>query len=147
MNYFCSCRRHLQFDSLPILRENRRALHSSCLAPSAAQKCADPINLGRRPPRIDTIIDIYHHSNVDFDRVRVLGIVAIIHKATEGTNFTDAEYRDRRQQAKDMGFLWGAYHFSSSDDVLDQVEHFLTIATPDDQSCAQPGTFTRPVRP
>jgi len=82
---------------------------------------------------IDTIIDIYHHSNVDFDRVRVAGIVAIIHKATEGTNFTDAEYRDRRQQAKDMGFLWGAYHFSSGDDVLDQVEHFLTIATPDDQ--------------
>ena len=81
---------------------------------------------------IDTIIDIFHQTNIDFDRVRADGIVAIIHKATEGTNFRDNEYRERKQRAKDMGFLWGAYHFSSAGNVLDQVEHFLTLAEPDD---------------
>lgn len=81
---------------------------------------------------IDTIIDIYHQNNVDFERVRTAGIVAIIHKATEGTTFVDVEYRERMQKAKDMGFLWGAYHFSSGEHVADQVEHFLTVATPEE---------------
>jgi peptidoglycan hydrolase-like protein with peptidoglycan-binding domain len=34
---------------------------------------------------IDTIIDIFHQNNIDFDRVKAAGIVAIIHKATEGS--------------------------------------------------------------
>jgi lysozyme len=81
---------------------------------------------------INTIIDIYHQNNIDFGRVRDAGIIAIIHKATQGTSFRDSEYRDRHQRAKDMGFLFGAYHFSSGDNVLDQVEHFLSFAQPDD---------------
>jgi lysozyme len=81
---------------------------------------------------IDTIIDIYHQNNIDFERVRAAGIVAIIHKATEGTRLVDAEYSERKQKAKDMGFLWGAYHFSSGEQVTDQVEHFLTVATPEE---------------
>jgi len=81
---------------------------------------------------INTIIDIFHQNHIDFDRARADGIVAIIHKATEGTNFRDNEYRERKQRAKDMGFLWGAYHFSSAGNVLDQVEHFLTVAEPDE---------------
>src|SRR5205823_14582948 len=39
---------------------------------------------------------------------------------------------DLKQRAKDTGFLWGAYHFSSAGNVLDQVEHFLTVAEPDE---------------
>ena len=81
---------------------------------------------------INTIIDIFHQNHIDFDRARADGIVAIIHKATEGTHFRDNEYRERKQRAKDMGFLWGAYHFSSAGNVLDQVEHFLTVAEPDE---------------
>jgi lysozyme len=81
---------------------------------------------------IDTIIDIYHQNPIDFDRVRDAGIVAIIHKASEGARFTDRKYHDRRARAKDLGFLWGAYHFASGEDVVHQVENFLSYADPDD---------------
>jgi lysozyme len=81
---------------------------------------------------IDTIIDIYHQNSIDFGRVKNAGIVAIIHKATEGSRFTDSEYQDRRQRAKDLGFQWGAYHFSSGEEVTSQVENFLSFTDPND---------------
>jgi len=81
---------------------------------------------------IDTIIDIYHRTNIDFARAKNAGIVAIIHKATEGATFRDKEYRGRKAIAKSHGFLWGAYHFSSGGSVTDQVDNFLEHAQPDD---------------
>lgn len=79
---------------------------------------------------IDTIIDIYHEETVDFQAVKESRIVAIIHKATEGTNFKDPKYKERKQTAKQMGFLWGAYHFSTGRRVSDQVGNFLDQADP-----------------
>jgi lysozyme len=79
---------------------------------------------------IDTIIDIYHQNSIDLGRVQADGIVAIIHKATEGSRFRDPEYQNRRAPAKNAGFLWGAYHFASGEDVTHQVENFLTYAQP-----------------
>ena len=66
---------------------------------------------------INTIIDIYHEEHIDFQQVKDAGIRAIIHKATEGTGFIDPKYRDRKRVAKGMGFLWGAYHFSTGASV------------------------------
>ncbi len=74
---------------------------------------------------INTIVDLNHDNHIDFDQARTAGIVAIIHKATEGADFKDNKYRDRRDIALSKGFLWGAYHFSSSRRVSDQVENFL----------------------
>jgi lysozyme len=81
---------------------------------------------------INTIVDIFHQNNVDFDRVKAAGIVAIIHKGTEGSRFKDGEYQNRRAHAKELGFLWGGYHFVSGEDVTDQVENFLSYAKPKD---------------
>jgi lysozyme len=81
---------------------------------------------------INAIIDIYHLTNVDFVKVKNNGIVAIIHKATEGATVQDKEYHVRKATAKQMGFLWGAYHFSSSANVADQVDNFLDYAKPED---------------
>jgi lysozyme len=67
----------------------------------------------------DGIIDIHHAKKIDFDRVRNAGIIAIIHKATEGATFRDKSYRERREIARDMGFLWGTYHYSSGKPVAD----------------------------
>jgi lysozyme len=80
---------------------------------------------------VNTIIDIYHGNNINLERVKAAGIVAIIHKATEGATFQDSEYKERKRIAKEMGFLWGAYHFSTGADVRDQVENFLLQAEPD----------------
>jgi lysozyme len=82
---------------------------------------------------IDTIIDISHHQgHIDFDKVKAVGIISIIHKATEGQTFEDKEYHDKKAAAKEMGFLWGAYHFSSGGSVTNQVNHFLDFAKPED---------------
>jgi len=81
---------------------------------------------------INTIIDIYHGNSIDLPKTKKGGITAIIHKATQGTDVRDKTYQDRRKQAKDLGFLWGAYHFSTGASVSDQVENFLSYAKPED---------------
>ncbi|MDF3886687.1 glycoside hydrolase family 25 protein [Cupriavidus basilensis] len=73
----------------------------------------------------DVIVDVYHGNDVDFTSLKAAGIVGIIHKASQGENTRDKLYRTRRDKALEMGFLWGAYHFSSAGDVQDQVKNFL----------------------
>ena len=81
---------------------------------------------------INTIIDIYHGNSIDLPKTKKGGIIAIIHKATQGTDVRDKTYHDRRKEAKDLGFLWGAYHFSTGASVAAQVENFLSYAKPED---------------
>ena len=82
---------------------------------------------------IDTIIDIFHGDATDLAKVQKQdGIIAVIHKATQGANFTDSSYSARKKQAKDLGLLWGAYHFGTADHVEAQVDHFLSTADADE---------------
>jgi len=76
---------------------------------------------------INTIIDVNHDNSLDFAKLQKAGIVAIIHKATEGTTFKDPKYKARKKQAMELGFLWGAYHFSSGGDPIAQVKNFLSV--------------------
>jgi lysozyme len=81
---------------------------------------------------INTVIDIYHANGIDLEKTFDGGTVAIIHKATEGATIRDSKYHERREEAKKLGFLWGAYHFSTGGSVSDQVDNFLTYARPED---------------
>ena len=81
---------------------------------------------------MDTIIDIYHNTVIDLAAAKAGGIVAVIHKATEGATVQDAEFAERRAQARELGLLWGAYHYASGASVSDQVENFLQQALPGD---------------
>ena len=81
---------------------------------------------------INTIIDIYHGNSIDFQKTFDGGIIAIVHKATQGASFQDSTYKSRRDKAKQLGFLWGAYHFSTGETVADQVENFLSFTKPSD---------------
>ena len=85
-----------------------------------------------RTNMINTIIDIYHGNSIDLEQCFAGGIVAIIHKATQGATIRDSKYHERRQRAKEIGFLWGAYHFSTGGSVAEQVDNFLTYARPQD---------------
>jgi lysozyme len=79
------------------------------------------------------VIDLSHHNTVsNWTTVRNAGVVAIIHKATEGRDYRDKEYPVRKQKAKAAGLLWGSYHFSSSANPLLQVENYLSYAQPED---------------
>jgi lysozyme len=56
-------------------------------------------------PTINTIIDIYHGNGIDLEETLEGGIVAIIHKATQGASFLDSKYHERREAAKDLRCL------------------------------------------
>src|SRR5579859_2632907 len=64
---------------------------------------------------LDAVIDISHLSYVtDFNLMRRhSGILGVIHKASEGGDWVDPTYGERRPQAEAAGLLWGAYHFGS----------------------------------
>ncbi len=83
------------------------------------------------------VIDISHFDRVapnGFQQARAFGILGCIHKASEGTSIIDTPYAQRRPLAKDAGLLWGAYHFIRPVDVSAQVELFLRVAQPDNDT-------------
>ena len=78
------------------------------------------------------VIDIYYGDQVqDFAQTKAFGILGVIHKATESTNFTDKLYAARRKAATDLGLKWGAYHFFHGGNPLAEADHFLGVAEPD----------------
>ena len=96
-------------------------------------------------------IDIYRGDEISdapsalagLDRVKATGIFACIHKASEGTAYTDARYDARRAKwmsggpvavtdvdgAKlSLAPVWGAYHFFHGDNPAAEATHFLRTA-------------------
>jgi lysozyme len=75
-------------------------------------------------PRIK-VIDLSHHNTLsDLRPAWDAGIRGIIHKATEGSSFTDDMIGARATLAKNAGMLFGAYHFLRPGDMASQAEFF-----------------------
>jgi GH25 family lysozyme M1 (1,4-beta-N-acetylmuramidase) len=74
------------------------------------------------------ILDPYHANSLDLEQVRTdPRVLALIHKATEGTSHSDRKYAERRTEAKVNGFLWGSYHLLTTANTLAQVDYYLSI--------------------
>lgn len=81
------------------------------------------------------ILDLSHHNTItDWQAMQSDGVVAIIHKATQGTGFVDPQYASRKLEARRRGILWGAYHFGEGGDPRGQARHFLDTVQPDGQT-------------
>jgi len=79
----------------------------------------------------NVVIDLYYKDpEPDWDKVKAAGIVGVLHKATEGLDFTDGTYRERKAAAKARGLLWGSYHYSSGADPAAQAAYYLDFANP-----------------
>jgi lysozyme len=81
--------------------------------------------------RTINVIDMYHGNVVrtqDFSALRTNGIMAIIHKASQGLRYRDPAYAARRDAAQAAGLLWGAYHFLDATDPIAQADLFLEAA-------------------
>jgi lysozyme len=76
----------------------------------------------------DGIMDINHNDDISLSAAQSAGIVAVIHKATEGATFQDPLYASRRAEAQQLGLLWGAYHFGTAADVGQQLQNFFQTA-------------------
>lgn len=80
--------------------------------------------------QFDGVIDLSHYNHlVDFNKVATQ-VAAVIHKATQGTQYVDPTYATRRSQAVDAGLLWGAYHFGDGSDGVAQADFFLSQVNP-----------------
>ena len=80
---------------------------------------------------INVVVDLSHYNTVsDFSTVKADGIVGVIHKATQGTSYTDPTYSSRRSQALGSGLWWGAYHFGTGSDGGQQAQYFLSVVNP-----------------
>jgi lysozyme len=84
---------------------------------------------------VPLVVDIYHGDGVtSFDQAFAAGLRGVIHKATTGASGTDDAYAARRDLAKRAGLLWGAYHWGTAAPAADQVDNFLNVAKPDEQT-------------
>lgn len=79
----------------------------------------------------DAIIDLSHYNqNPDFTAAKGDGILAVIHKATQGTSYFDPTYLAHRTSAQSADLLWGAYHFGTGADGVEQADFFLQKVQP-----------------
>src|SRR5712691_3939817 len=85
---------------------------------------------------LNAVIDLSHHNqNLDFRQIREQGgILGVIHKATQGLRFQDPTYLAHRASALSSNLLWGAYHFGSGSDGVEQAQYFLDCVSPEAQT-------------
>jgi lysozyme len=77
----------------------------------------------------DIVVDISHwQSPVDFTQAKSAGIVAVILKATQGSDWVDITFAQRFAAAAASGLLVGAYHFLDDTTPALQIENFLSVA-------------------
>jgi lysozyme len=80
---------------------------------------------------INMVIDLSHWNNVaSFQEVKNDGIVGVIHKATEGFDYVDPDYLERRSLAQAAGLMWGSDHFGVGGDDAEQAKFFLSTVQP-----------------
>lgn len=87
-------------------------------------------------PKLNVIVDLSHHNqNLDFSQIKNSGgILGIIHKATQGSSYEDPTYKAHKAAAVAEGLLWGAYHFGTGADGVEQAQHFLDVIQPNNQT-------------
>jgi lysozyme len=84
---------------------------------------------------LNAVIDISHHNgkSLNFKTAKADGIVGVIHKASQGTSGRDPMYKTNRKKVHDAGLLWGAYHFATGSDGVQQAVNFLdAVGDPQD---------------
>jgi len=77
-------------------------------------------------------IDLSHHNTVSsFTSVAADDVIAVVHKATEGTTYVDDKYAERRKAALAAGLTFCSYHFLKHGSVEQQIAHYLKTAKPE----------------
>lgn len=77
------------------------------------------------------VIDLSHYQTIsNLDGMKTAGIIGVIHKATQGTAYSDPRFSQRRQQMKSAGFAWASYHFLMPGNGAAQMAHYIDFAKP-----------------
>jgi lysozyme len=79
----------------------------------------------------NAVIDVSHHNgNPDFARAQAAGILGVFQKATQGFSFVDPTFASNRAAIAAEGLRFGAYHFGTAGDGVEQADFFLNTVTP-----------------
>jgi hypothetical protein len=73
------------------------------------------------------IIDVYDENELDLSDAWNRSVRAILHQTTRGLYKKDKAYAERKQAAREKGFLWGAFHLLSAEDPAEQLDFFLSM--------------------
>ena len=75
----------------------------------------------------NSVVNMSHYDLMrpDFEAMAREGIVGVIHEATFPRLERDSKYAERQRAARQVGLLWGAYHFGDGTDPVRQADHFL----------------------
>lgn len=80
------------------------------------------------------VIDAYQGNSIDWDEMdRDPRVKGVIHRFAYGMNLDDS-YEERKQIAKNRGYLWGAYHLPLKGNTINQAQLFAEemLKHPDD---------------
>jgi GH25 family lysozyme M1 (1,4-beta-N-acetylmuramidase) len=84
--------------------------------------------------RIDGV-DISHWQDgpMDFAAARAAGLKFVVHKSTDGVDFMDDKYDERRPDVAAAGMIWGGYHFArpGKSGAAKQAQFFLSHLRPE----------------
>src|SRR6201993_3232584 len=77
----------------------------------------------------NSVVNMSHYDLLrpDFAAMAKEGVIAVIHEATFPRLQRDSKYAERQRSARQIGLLWGAYHFGDATDPIRQAEHFLNV--------------------
>lgn len=82
-------------------------------------------------PQVALVIDPYYANALKWDALATEPrVVAIIHKATIGTQGLDKAYWTRKAEARQRGYLWGSYHWGVAGHPEQQADHYLDTVKP-----------------
>jgi len=81
-------------------------------------------------PNVALAIDPFEGNAIDWEKLATdKRVVAIIHRATIGDR-VDKKYAQRKIEAKQRGYRWGAYHYGKPGDPIKQADFFLETVKP-----------------
>lgn len=80
-------------------------------------------------------VDLSHfqEGKINWAQAKDAGVKFVYHKATEGRTFVDPAFAARRQEVRENGLPFGAYHFARVENSPEsEAAHFLSVYTADD---------------
>jgi len=82
---------------------------------------------------VGLVLDAYSKNTMDWDKLKEeKQLIAVIHKATTGTDSVDPKYAKRKVEARKHGYLWGSYHVGISGNPEKQADFYIDTVKPTD---------------
>ncbi len=100
-------------------RRPKSKARAANVARPVVAKNTPPADTVIAPSTINAMIDLSHHNGSPD-----------LAKATQGWKFVDPTYARNRDDGANAGLYWGAYHFGTGGDGVQQAVHFLETVAP-----------------